>query len=58
MLDEHAKQQVKDLCERIAKEQDQKQFSTLIKQLNDLLERSSLRYPQDGRDTISSTKTP
>jgi uncharacterized FlgJ-related protein len=43
MLDEHEKQRVKELCERIAKEQDHNQFSTLIAQLNQLLEQSELR---------------
>jgi hypothetical protein len=43
MLDEQEKHQVKELCERIAKEQDHNQFSTLIAQLNLLLEQSELR---------------
>jgi hypothetical protein len=43
MLDEHEKQRVKELCERIAKEQDHNQFSILIAQLNQLLEKSELR---------------
>lgn len=40
MLDEQSKQKVKELCDRIAKEQDHKQFSILISELNQLLERS------------------
>jgi len=43
MLDEQEKHQVKELCERIAKEQDHNQFSILIAQLNQLLEKSELR---------------
>jgi len=43
MLDDHEKQRVKELCERIAKEQDHNHFSTLIAQLNQLLEESELR---------------
>ena len=58
MLNEQSKQQVKDLCDRIAKEQDHKQFSVLIAELNDLLDRSNLRHPHDGRGIVSSTKTP
>lgn len=53
MLDEQSKQKVKDLCDRIAKERDQKQFSILIKQLNDLLDGSDLR-PNDGYGSGSS----
>jgi hypothetical protein len=51
MLDEHSKQRVKDLCNRIANEQDHKQFSILIAQLNDLLEQSDGR-PHDGRQNV------
>lgn len=43
MLDEQEKHHVKELCERIAKEQDHDQFSILIAQLNQLLEQSELR---------------
>jgi hypothetical protein len=43
MLDEQEKHQVKELCERIAKEQDHNQFSILIAQLNQLLEKSEIR---------------
>ena len=43
MLDEQEKHQAKELCERIAKEQDHNQFSILIAQLNQLLEQSELR---------------
>ena len=57
MLDEQSKEQLKDLCDRIAKEQDHKQFSLLLAQLNDLLDRSNLRHPHDGRGTLSSTKS-
>lgn len=53
MLDELSKQKVKELCDRIAKEQDHGQFSILIAQLNDLLEGSDLRS-NDGHDNGSS----
>jgi hypothetical protein len=43
ILDEQEKHHVKELCERIAKEQDHNQFSILIAQLNQLLEQSELR---------------
>jgi hypothetical protein len=43
MLDDQEKQRVKELCDRIAKEQDHSQFSILIAQLNQLLEQSELR---------------
>lgn len=38
MLDDSSKQRVKDLCDLIAKEQDQKRFSMLIQELNQLLD--------------------
>ena len=53
MLDDESKQKVKDLCDRIAKEQDQRQFSILITQLNDLLDGSDLRS-NDGQGSVSS----
>ena len=37
MLDEQTKRQVKELCDRIAHEQDPKRFTTLIAELNRLL---------------------
>lgn len=43
MLDEQEKHRVKELCERIANEQDHNQFSILIAELNQLLEQSELR---------------
>jgi hypothetical protein len=54
MLDDHEKQRVKELCERIAKEQDHNQFSTLIAQLNQLLEQSELRS-QAARNNLSQS---
>ena len=58
MLDDQEKHQVKELCERIAKEQDHNQFSILIAQLNQLLERSELRTDA-ARSTLShSPKKP
>lgn len=53
MLDEQSKQKVKELCDRIAKEQDQKQFSILIAQLNDLLDGPEVRS-NDGHGSVSS----
>jgi predicted RNase H-like nuclease len=52
MLDEQEKHQVKELCERIAKEQDHNQFSMLIAQLNQLLEKSELRS-NSARNNLS-----
>jgi len=43
MLDEESKRRVKELCNRIANEQDHKQFSVLIAELNQLLD------PNDGK---------
>jgi hypothetical protein len=54
MLDEHEKQRVKELCERIAKEQDHKQFSILIAQLNQLLEQSEIRT-DTARNNLSQS---
>jgi hypothetical protein len=67
MLDEQSKQKVKELCDRIAKEQDHRQFSILIAQLNDVLEGSDVRSsdgnrsaPSDGERsfTLSQQKAP
>jgi len=38
MLNEQAKQRVKELCELIAKEQDHHRFSSLVEELNRLLD--------------------
>jgi len=38
VLDDSYKQRVKNLCDLIAKEQDQKRFSVLIHELNQLLD--------------------
>ena len=38
MLDEPARQRVKEICELILKEQDQRRFSVLIAELNQLLD--------------------
>jgi len=56
MLDEQEKHQVKELCERIAKEQDHNQFSTLIAQLNQLLEQSELRTNAARNNSSHSPK--
>ena len=54
MLDDQEKQRVKELCERIAKEQDHGQFSILIAQLNQLLEQSELRT-HAARNSLSGS---
>jgi len=56
MLDEQEKHQVKELCERIAKEQDHNQFSTLTAQLNQLLEQSELRTNAARNNSSHSAK--
>jgi hypothetical protein len=56
MLDEQEKHQVKQLCERIAKEQDHDQFSILIAQLNHLLEQSELRTDAARNNLSQSPK--
>jgi len=56
MLDEQKKHQVKQLCERIAKEQDHDQFSILIAQLNHLLEQSELRTDAARNNLSQSPK--
>ena len=56
MLDEQEKHHVKELCERIAKEQDHNQFSILIAQLNQLLEQSELRTDAARRKLFPSPK--
>lgn len=52
MLDDSAKQRVKDLCDLIAKEQDQKRFSMLIQELNQLLDGVQTGSEKDGRSGI------
>lgn len=49
MLDELSKKRVKELCNRIASEQDHNQFSILIDELNQLLD-PDLR---DAKKTLS-----
>lgn len=55
MLDGSYKQRVKDLCDHIAKEQDQKRFSVLIHELNQLLDGAQTSSPKqsDGRADIA-----
>lgn len=55
MLDEQSKLKVKELCDLIAKEQDHKQFSILIAQLNHLLEQGDGRPDSNYRDPSPST---
>jgi hypothetical protein len=38
MLDEQSKQRMKELCDRIANEQDHHRFSSLVAELNRLLD--------------------
>lgn len=54
MLDEQSKQKVKELCDRIAKEQDHKHFSVLIAQLNQLLEDCDGRSGSNHGDPSTS----
>ena len=49
VLDDAAKQRVKDLCDLIAKEQDQTRFSVLIHELNQLLDGLHTGGATDGR---------
>jgi hypothetical protein len=56
MLDEQTKRQVKELCDRIAHEQDPKRFTTLIAELNRLLDgtdASKKGAPPDSLQTPS-----
>jgi hypothetical protein len=48
-------ERTKSLCERIAKEQDQKKFMQLVQELNDLLERKSQRLDPPARRRPRST---
>ena len=48
MLNDSAKQRVKDLCDQIANEQDHGRFSLLISELNQILEQSGTRIRTDG----------
>ncbi len=54
MLDEESKLRVKDLCNRIAQEQDQMQFSILIAELNQLLDSSA----RENKRVLPPLKTP
>jgi hypothetical protein len=56
MLDEQTKRQVKELCDRIAHEQDPKRFTILIAELNRLLggtDASKKGAPPDSLKTPS-----
>jgi hypothetical protein len=48
VLDDSYKQRVKNLCDLIAKEQDQKRFSVLIHELNQLLDGVQASSPKEG----------
>ena len=57
MLDDASKQRVKNLCDLIAKEQDQKRFSVLIQELNQLLDGFQPGgETTDGRPDLASSK--
>lgn len=56
MLDDISKQRVKELCDLIAKEQDQKRFSVLIQELNQLLDGFQTGTEKDGRPDLASSK--
>jgi hypothetical protein len=42
-------ERMKSLCERIAKEQDQKKFLELVQELNDLLDRKNQRLDPSAK---------
>jgi hypothetical protein len=52
MLDETAKERVKQLCDLIAREQDHRRFSLLLTELNQVLEgaRTGTRGSHDSQD--------
>ena len=54
VLDDASKQRVKDLCDLIAKEQDQTRFSVLIHELNQLLDGLHTGGATDGRPGLVS----
>lgn len=49
VFDEESKERIKQLCDLIAKEQDQRRFSLLIAELNQLLEKMQLTRPRDAQ---------
>jgi len=51
VLDDASKQRVKELCDLIAKEQDQNRFSVLIHELNQLLDGLHTGGGTEGRPT-------
>jgi hypothetical protein len=60
VLDDGSKQRVKDLCDLIAREQDQKRFSMLIQELNQLLDgvQTSSGEPSQKPTTPLSKNSP
>lgn len=61
MFDEQSKERIKQLCDLIAKEQDQQRFSLLIAELNQLLEKmqsTGARDAQPAPVTPSSVPEP
>jgi hypothetical protein len=55
VFDEASKERIKQLCDLIAKEQDQRRFSLLIAELNQLLE---MMQPTRARDAQAAPLTP
>jgi hypothetical protein len=54
-VDESSKLHLKQLCEKIAKEHDNGQFSTLVAELNMLLESLDGISKKDGAATVPSS---
>lgn len=57
MLDEASKQRVKELCDSIAKEQDPHRFSSLLVQLNQVLDGLDPASNKDGKGELSSSSS-
>ncbi len=55
LLDEEAKQRVKELCDLIAKERDHRQFSVLLQELNDVLDGVKPNNSKDSNQNLSSS---
>jgi hypothetical protein len=52
MLDEQSKQKMKELCDLIAKEQDRQRFSSLMEELNRLLDDCYTAPATEKRETL------
>lgn len=60
LLDDEAKQRVKELCDLIAKEQDHRHFSVLLEELNNILEGvqpTNSKNSKDGDHNTSPSPT-